>query len=449
MLAAVANADLRRDRRAAAPGAVPRRRACWRRSRRRACGPTDADEAGAPDLGLRRLGRASGERRARRAAAAPAIDGGRLRARIEQLSAFGRPAGGTFAAGVSRVAYSDADVAAPGVAPRRDPRRRPRRRGSIRPATSSSRVGDGADRRAADPVRLAHRLGAGRRQLRRRPRHAGGARGHPGASGRRNVTTRHPLEMVAVGARGEHRLRHAAPPAAASSPATCRPAISIRNGTGCAARDAHPAASAAIPSASRTRCGRRAPGTPTSSCTSSRAARSIATASPIGVVEGIVAIHRYDVVVTGLANHAGTTPMAERQDALIAASHLVARRPRDRDGARRAAGRHRRPARRRRRIRPNVIPGAVTSERRVARPVGGDARPHSARRSARARRNRARDRHRDHHDAGARNPPALAHAGVQRAIGRAAERARPDARRAAQRRRARRADDRRARARWA
>jgi N-carbamoyl-L-amino-acid hydrolase len=29
------------------------------------------------------------------------------------------------------------------------------------------------------------------------------------------------------------------------------------------------------------------------------------------------------VVITGLANHAGTTPMGERQDALVAASHLT------------------------------------------------------------------------------------------------------------------------------
>src|SRR5687767_11701994 len=39
------------------------------------------------------------------------VDATALRQRIEALSAFGRPAGGTFADGVSRVAYSDADVA--------------------------------------------------------------------------------------------------------------------------------------------------------------------------------------------------------------------------------------------------------------------------------------------------------------------------------------------------
>src|SRR5262249_35088219 len=38
------------------------------------------------------------------------IDGARLRKRLEGLSVYGRPEGGTFADGVSRVAYSDADV---------------------------------------------------------------------------------------------------------------------------------------------------------------------------------------------------------------------------------------------------------------------------------------------------------------------------------------------------
>jgi N-carbamoyl-L-amino-acid hydrolase len=44
---------------------------------------------------------------------------------------------------------------------------------------------------------------------------------------------------------------------------------------------------------------------------------------PVGVVEGIVAIDRYEVTVTGVANHAGSTAMADRQDALLAASYLT------------------------------------------------------------------------------------------------------------------------------
>jgi N-carbamoyl-L-amino-acid hydrolase len=43
----------------------------------------------------------------------------------------------------------------------------------------------------------------------------------------------------------------------------------------------------------------------------------------IGVVEGIVGIVHWEVTVEGFANHAGTTPMNVRQDALLAASRLV------------------------------------------------------------------------------------------------------------------------------
>jgi beta-ureidopropionase / N-carbamoyl-L-amino-acid hydrolase len=44
---------------------------------------------------------------------------------------------------------------------------------------------------------------------------------------------------------------------------------------------------------------------------------------PIGVVQGIVAVARWDCVVSGSANHAGTTPMNRRHSALTAASKDV------------------------------------------------------------------------------------------------------------------------------
>lgn len=44
----------------------------------------------------------------------------------------------------------------------------------------------------------------------------------------------------------------------------------------------------------------------------------------IGVVQGIVSLQRYRVRITGRPNHAGTTPMSLRQDALYAASLLIA-----------------------------------------------------------------------------------------------------------------------------
>jgi beta-ureidopropionase / N-carbamoyl-L-amino-acid hydrolase len=43
----------------------------------------------------------------------------------------------------------------------------------------------------------------------------------------------------------------------------------------------------------------------------------------IGVVEGIVGIIHWEVTVDGFANHAGTTPMNMRKDALLAASKLI------------------------------------------------------------------------------------------------------------------------------
>jgi N-carbamoyl-L-amino-acid hydrolase len=43
----------------------------------------------------------------------------------------------------------------------------------------------------------------------------------------------------------------------------------------------------------------------------------------IGVVEGIVGIVHWEVTVTGFANHAGTTPMNQRQDALLAAARFI------------------------------------------------------------------------------------------------------------------------------
>lgn len=43
----------------------------------------------------------------------------------------------------------------------------------------------------------------------------------------------------------------------------------------------------------------------------------------IGIVEGIVGINHYDITINGFANHAGTTPMDQRQNALLSAAELV------------------------------------------------------------------------------------------------------------------------------
>ncbi len=44
---------------------------------------------------------------------------------------------------------------------------------------------------------------------------------------------------------------------------------------------------------------------------------------PIGVVQGIVGLKRWQCVSSGMANHAGTTPMDRRRDALAASSRMV------------------------------------------------------------------------------------------------------------------------------
>jgi N-carbamoyl-L-amino-acid hydrolase len=44
---------------------------------------------------------------------------------------------------------------------------------------------------------------------------------------------------------------------------------------------------------------------------------------PIGVVEGIVSIDEYEAEIRGFANHAGTTPMPDRRNALLAAAKLI------------------------------------------------------------------------------------------------------------------------------
>ncbi len=43
----------------------------------------------------------------------------------------------------------------------------------------------------------------------------------------------------------------------------------------------------------------------------------------IGVVEGIVGLREWDVTIEGFANHAGTTPMGERRDAMLAAARFT------------------------------------------------------------------------------------------------------------------------------
>ena len=49
--------------------------------------------------------------------------------------------------------------------------------------------------------------------------------------------------------------------------------------------------------------------------------------TPIGVVSSIAGVSRYEISITGEANHAGSTVMADRKDALVAASRFIAEVP--------------------------------------------------------------------------------------------------------------------------
>ena len=47
------------------------------------------------------------------------------------------------------------------------------------------------------------------------------------------------------------------------------------------------------------------------------------TSTAVGIVEGIVGIRQWEVTVTGFQNHAGTTPMDQRHDALLSAARFT------------------------------------------------------------------------------------------------------------------------------
>lgn len=252
------------------------------------------------------------------AEAQPRVNSARLRRRLEALSVFGRPPGGTFADGVSRTGFSDAVVAARrwllgelrgiGLEPRIDPAgnvlaRREGALSALLPILFGSHIdsvrgggnfdGDVGSMGALEVVETLHENG---------------------------VRTRHPLELVIWAAEesnygsGLHGSRMAAGQIEKDEwervQDGVRKADALRKLGGDPARIAET---------------RRASGS--FHCYLElhieQGGKLDRAGVPIGVVLGIVTIDDYDVTVKGFANHAGTTPMAERQDALIAASRLV------------------------------------------------------------------------------------------------------------------------------
>ncbi len=251
--------------------------------------------------------------------AAPRVDAQALRARIEALSLFGRPAGGSFASGVSRVAYSEADLAGrrylmdlmrgAGLTPRIDAAgnifgRRPGTDPAAPPILFGSHI---------DSVPSGGNFDGDLGSL--------SALGAIEACDRAGLRTRHSLEMVVWSAEeGVAFGRGLAGSRIVAGDIAPADLEQVWNGM------------------TRAEAIRRIGGAPDRITDAVRAKGSIQgyfelhieqggtlekAAVPVGVVEGIVSIQRYRATITGFANHAGTTPMAERQDALVAASALT------------------------------------------------------------------------------------------------------------------------------
>jgi beta-ureidopropionase / N-carbamoyl-L-amino-acid hydrolase len=241
------------------------------------------------------------------------INAARLERRLEGLSAYGRPAGGTFADGVSRVAYSDADVAGRKYAMEamRDAGLQPR----IDPAGNIFAARAGMDL-SLPPILFGSHIDS--------VPNGGNFDGDVGSLSaievmqtleEHQVTTKHPLQVV-IWSNEENLVGSPAAAGGLDESVLGRVYNGIRMAEGL----------------------RKIGGDPTRLAEARIAPHSFCcylelhieqggtldkTKIPIGVVEGIVSIDEYEVEFRGFANHAGTTPMPERRNALLAAAKLV------------------------------------------------------------------------------------------------------------------------------
>jgi beta-ureidopropionase / N-carbamoyl-L-amino-acid hydrolase len=237
------------------------------------------------------------------------IDPARLQRRLEELSVYGRPAGGTVADGVSRVAYSDADVggrkyaiqamAEAGLKPRIDP------------------AGNIFGARAGTDASLPRILFGS--HIDSVP-NGGNFDGDVGSMSAievmqtledHHLTTKHPLEMV-IWSNEENLVGSPLAAGGMDESVLSRVFNGIRVEESAATpRDWLKHASLHIRSGVIWELHIEQGGTLDKA------------KIPIGVVEGIVSIDEYEVEIRGFANHAGTTPMAERRNALLAAAKLI------------------------------------------------------------------------------------------------------------------------------
>ena len=248
----------------------------------------------------------------------PAIDAARLRNRLERLSTHGRPPGGTFASGVSRVAYSVADLTARAFII-----------DEIKSADIVPRIdaaGNIFARFGGQPNQPAILFGS---HIDSVP-NGGNFDGDLGffsaleviqAVQAAKVQTKHPLELV-LWAHEESTAFGIGTAASRIVAGDLQAGDMDRTWNGMKRGDAI----------------KRIAGNPEQIETAVRGkgtwhsyvelhieqGGTLDQAKvPIGIVEGIVGIHRYDVVIEGFANHAGTTPMNERKDAMVAAAQLT------------------------------------------------------------------------------------------------------------------------------
>ena len=249
-------------------------------------------------------------------AMAPSVRAGageRLRERLEQLSVHGRPAGGTFADGVSRVAFSDYDVAGRALV-----------MGWMREAQLNPRIdaaGNIFGRREGTDARLAPVLFGS--HIDSVP-NGGNFDGDLGSLAALEVidqlrSTRRPLEMVVwtneEGVAYNNGLFGSRAAAGLLDPGEME---HVWNGV-----SQNVALKKIGGDPDRIASARRASNYAYIELHIEQGGNLDREKIPIGVVEGIVAIDRYDVEIRGFSNHAGTTPMPDRQDALLAASELT------------------------------------------------------------------------------------------------------------------------------
>jgi N-carbamoyl-L-amino-acid hydrolase len=247
------------------------------------------------------------------------VDAAALRRRIEELSVFGRPAGGSFADGVSRVSYTDADIEgrayvmrlmrAAGLEPTIDPAgnifgRHNGTEAGLPPILFGSHI---------DSVPSGGNFDGDLGTL--------AALGVIEACAAASVRTRHPLEMV-IWAHEEGVAFNRGLAGSRIVAGDIQPADLDQVWNGLRRADAI----------------RKIGGNPDRIMDARRARGSHhcylelhieqggtldRSGTPIGVVQGIVCIERHEAAITGFANHAGTTPMDQRQDAMIAAAQLT------------------------------------------------------------------------------------------------------------------------------